>query len=452
MLSRNEDEDYRPLEKQQIAYEFLSDPITKFIFYGGGAGGGKTWLGCEWLLICCYELPGTRWFVGRANITDSRESVLITWRKVCKFHGFTEYTTNEHGIKLLNGSAILFLDLSFYPVKDPMFERFGSMEFTGGWIEEAGEVHSKALDVLRARVGRHFNVEYKLLPKILVTFNPKRNWLYTDVYKPWKEGELSSDSAFIQALPSDNTFLSEDYIQNLESIKDTATKERLLKGNWDYDDDPNTLIDYAAMQDIYTNNFILPDRTDKWIITDVALEGSDKFTIGYFEGMVLIEKRIVPKTNGKEIVGIIQSLRLKYNVPNSRIIYDSDGVGGFLKGFFPGSLAFINNATPEKKDNRHDTKPENYENLKTQCAYKLAEVINGGAMYLRAFSDKSEQEYVNEELEQIKSVDSEKKLRIQSKAVTRQNIGRSPDVADMLIMRMWPLVMPKREGRSSSFS
>ena len=229
--------------KQLLAFKYLADPSVRYLCYGGAAGGGKSWLGCDWLLRCGHSFPGTRWFIGRKNIKDSRESVLVTFDKVARFHGYTAYKKNDDGIKFANGSEIILLDLTFYPKIDPLFERLGSKEFTGGWIEEGGEVHHLAFEVLKSRIGRHLNEEYGLEPKMLITCNPKKNWIYKQIYRPWKQGTLRSDTRFVQALVYDNPFISQDYIDTLESIESRTMRWRRLAGDWEYEDNKNALGD-----------------------------------------------------------------------------------------------------------------------------------------------------------------------------------------------------------------
>lgn len=422
--------------KQRQAYNYLRDDLHKFILYGGAGGGGKSWLGCEWLMQCGLYLPRTRWFIGRNNLKDCRASVLVTWYKVSSFHNFSGYRTSDDGIVFENGSEVIFLDLTYYPKKDPMYERLGSKEFTGGWIEEAGEVHFAAFDVLKSRVGRHMNDVYGIKPKILITCNPKKNWLYRDFYEPWKNGKLNPPYCYVNALPTDNPFLPEEYIQTLEDIKDVATKQRLLFGNWEYDDDPSVLMSYEKIVDLFTNTHVLGGN--KYMTIDVARLGKDDTTIRIWQGLTSIKKLIIPKCRIDELATLIRRLQKEYAVPNSHTIADEDGVGGGLVDILR-CRGFVNNSKPIPIRGEQ----KNYYNLRSQCYFKLADIVNENRMYLKD-EPVNDRERVVKELEQIKQVDIDKdgKIKVIPKEIIKQTIGHSPDEADNLMMRMWFELVP----------
>ena len=67
---------------------------------------------------------------------------------------------------------------------------------------------------------------------------------------------MPQEYCFIQSLYKDNPFTAEEYGKNLSEIKDKVTKERLMFGNWEYDDDETSLISYEAILDLYTNTII----------------------------------------------------------------------------------------------------------------------------------------------------------------------------------------------------
>lgn len=50
------------LSKQENAVYYLKDNETKELLYGGAAGGGKSALGCLWLIEMCQKYEGSRWF------------------------------------------------------------------------------------------------------------------------------------------------------------------------------------------------------------------------------------------------------------------------------------------------------------------------------------------------------------------------------------------------------
>jgi phage terminase large subunit len=423
--------------KQMLAYKRLADDRIRYVVYGGAAGGGKSWLGCEWLMRCCWAFSGTRWFVGRNNIKDSRESVLVTFKKVADSYGFTEYRLTEDGIKFTNGSEILLLDLTYYPKKDPMFERLGSKEFTGGWIEEAGEVHYMAFEVLKSRIGRHRNAEYGLEPKMLITCNPKKNWLYKMFYKPSRDGKLDKDCAFIQALVYDNPFITREYIETLESIKSKQTRLRLLLGFWEYENNKNALVDYDAILDCFTNKKS-GDKVRR-MTADIALKGRDKFIVYSWEGLsgkIEIEK---PIAAADEVEKDLRKKADGLGIRRSNICADSDGLGSYLQDYMKGIRTFQGGTAALDKQ---------YYDLKSQCTYKLADVINAGLLHIEATPE--QQEIIAEELEASLvaydvDADTSKKRAIQKKDV-KAVLGRSPDYYDPIMMRMYYEILPTPKG------
>ena len=69
----------KPTKKQYKAYQYLNPSYygCKYIAFGGGAGGAKSWLGCEWLLQMCYIYPGTKYFIGRNELKRIMQSTYI---------------------------------------------------------------------------------------------------------------------------------------------------------------------------------------------------------------------------------------------------------------------------------------------------------------------------------------------------------------------------------------
>jgi len=420
-----------PNKRQHLAWQVLLDSETNFLLFGGGAGGGKSWLGCEWLLYMCYVYPETRWFIGREELKRLRDSTLQTFFKVCSYHNipFDDYKYNgsDHFIKFKNGSRIDMLDLKFLP-SDQLYERFGSVEFTGGFIEEAGEVHFKAFDALKVRIGRCLNDKYNLTAKIFITANPKKNWLYETFYKPNKSNTLALEYKFIQSLARDNEKLPKEYLKNLDSISDAVTKERLRDGVWEYDDSDTQLFQYDALSDMFTNSHVIQGQSI--ISADIARLGSDKSVFGRWSGFVLEEIKTIDVMTLTSQVEILNNMKQQHSIASSYIVCDEDGVGGGVvdmlhcKGFVNGSKAISSNRK----------KPENYKNLKTQCAYKIAEIINSRQLYIK---DKTHRDTIIQELDAYrrKKIDSDGRLEIYSKEDVKASIGRSPDFADMIIMR-----------------
>ena len=425
-----------PTVKQELVYNALSNPKIDVIFFGGAAGGGKSWVLCESRLANCYQYPGYRSFIGREELKRLMQSTYVTWQKVCQYHKIPQEDWHLNGqynyIEFYNGSRVDLLDLKFLPT-DPLYERLGSLEYTDGAIEEAGEIDFLAYDVLKSRIGRQKNREYNIHPNILITGNPKKNWTYTQFYKPWKEKCLSSNFVFIQSLFSDNPYTAEEYGKQLALITDKQTKERLMNGNWEYDDDPNALIEYDNIIDLFTNP--IQENNDRYLIADIARYGSDKTTISLWNGLICYKQEELKGAGIDVVSNKIKRYSLEERIPYSHIAVDEDGIGGGVVDTIRGIRGFVANTRPF--DNKTTHQPENYQNLKAQCSYKLAEMVNDHKMRINC-DNQAIKTAIIEELEQIKSKDKDKdgKLKIIPKEEVKELIGRSPDWSDNLMMRM----------------
>lgn len=420
-------------QKQEEALKLLTDDEHVEFLYGGAAGGAKSWTGAVWLLFMSLCYPATKWFVGRAELKRITQSTYITFKKVCAQYGVPDEIWNYNGqlnyIEFYNGSRIDFLDLKYIP-SDPLYERYGSIEFTGGWIEEGGEVNFGAYDTLKTRVGRCLNAEYGLRRKLFITCNPKKNWMYDTFYKPWRANRLAGYMAYLACLVQENPFIDPDYIEGLKTTQDKVKRERLLKGNWEYDDNPNALCSHDAITAIFGN--ILGKKTGiNYLTADIARFGSDHARIAVWDGWVIIDYKCFAISKTTDIQLYIIRCQKKYRIPRYRCLADEDGVGGGVVDNCDIE-GFVNNSSP--------LNGENYQNLQAQCGYKLAEHINASDVGVEeGLMSYEEQEEITNELEQLQTwkSDSDGRLMLKPKAEIKLDIGRSPDWRDMFLMRSW---------------
>ncbi len=413
---------------QETAIEYLFDNETTEVLFGGAAGGGKSYLGCAWLILLAIKYPKTRYLLARSKLDNLKKTTLNTFFEICQSWSFKagkhyNFNASSNIITFFNGSEIVLKDLFLYP-GDRNFDSLGSMELTGAFIDEANQVTEKAKNIVASRL-RYKLDEFNLKPKLFMTCNPAKNWTYTQYYKKHKEGELPKHRKFIQSLVDDNEHISKYYKTQLQTL-DEVSKQRLLFGNWEYDTTNDSLINYDSIIDLFDSTGI-PGQ--KYITCDVARFGSDKTVFIVWNGLHIEYIKSLDKSAIDEVVRELKSLQQKYAVNLNNIILDEDGVGGGAKDFFK-CRGFVNNSKPLKK--------ENYQNLKTQCYYKLADLINKGQLGIDC-EDVEVQKCIIEELEQVRSKDQDKdnKLQIIPKDTIKDIIGRSPDYADAMAMRMF---------------
>lgn len=431
------------LTKQEHAIYFLKDKVTEEVLYGGAAGGGKSALGCLWLIEMCQKYPGSRWLMGRSKLKTLKQTTLKTFFELTtklKVKGQFTYHQGDQTIYFNNGSEIILKDLFTFP-SDPDFESLGSLELTGAFIDECSQVDYKAWQMVKSRI-RFKLGEFGLIPKMLGTCNPAKNWTYKEFYKPAKEKALELYRRFIGALPTDNPYLEPSYLQSLLRL-DKNSRERLYFGNWEYDDDPSMLIDYDSIVDYFTTpeeyktGYHIKAEGLKYMTIDVARKGKDKTVFRIWHGWVCIARYSMDKSLVPETVAMARKLAEKNGVALTNIIADEDGVGGGVVDYLRCN-GFVNNSTPlEMLQGKEYVKP-NYDNLKSQCSILMAEMITSRQSG-EICDDDEVKETTSEEMEQVKlkDIDKDGKLSIVPKDVVKEKLGRSPDEWDSIMMRYW---------------
>jgi hypothetical protein len=160
----------------------------------------------------------------------------------------------------------------------------------------------------------------------------------------------------------------------------------------------------------------------------VARYGNDRSVVCLWNGFRCESILQYTKTSITELATYVLEIANKNKVGRSNIIVDEDGVGGGLVDVLR-CKGFVNNSRPIGK--------ENYANLKAQCYYMFADKVNNGEIYVNAVMEDRDALAQELEIVQVRKLDSEQKLNVMEKSKIKDLIGRSPDIADALMMRMY---------------
>jgi len=424
-MARQIEYNFKPLTRQSEALKFLSvDSDVETILYGGAAGGGKTMLGCMWQILRRLKYPGTRSLIGRAKLDTLKKTTMATFFQVANEIGLKAgedfiYNQQSHIIKFSNGSEIILADLFLYP-SDPMMTDLGGLEVTDVFIDEATEITEKAYSIVSSRI-RYKLKEFGLKPKILLTCNPSKGWIYNQFYLPYKNQNLPAHRAFVQALPGDNIHLPDSYVTSLTRLPE-ADRKRLLEGDWEFDNSSDRLYMYDELMRCFREPMNVGEG---YITADIARLGKDRTVLCVWKGLSCIDIVILRQKRQDEVKAEIQRLMNQHQVRLSNVLADADGVGGGLvdslrcREFMNGSKA---------------VRGTQYMNLKADCYFRLGELIDKNEITLPI----KYQEDIVKELELVRRVDPDKegKLRVTSKdTISQRTGGISPDIADAIMMR-----------------
>lgn len=417
-------------KKQSIAWKLLFDDKTNEILYGGSAGAGKSWLGCLWIVTLCLKYGGIRCLIGRTVLQQLKLTTLNTLFETLhamdlKSGDHYTYNGQSNVITFFNKSEIVLKDLAYQP-SDPNYDSLGGLELSAVFVDEAAQIPQLAYNILKSRIRFKLN-EFNLIPKILMTCNPGQVWLKKVFYLPHSDNTLDANKAFVPALPLDNPHLPASYIEMLKSLP-PGQRRRLLEGDWNYEMEADSLFDFDDVSAaIFKHSPKAEDK--KYISVDVARFGTDRSVACVWVGLTVVEILVYTKLSTVELSSEIRNLIAKYGVHPGQVIVDSDGVGGGVADQIRGTN-FVNNAKA-----LHN---QNFANLKSQCYVKLSELFKEGKVSLNVLDTSLVDDLTQELLAvKLKDVDKDNKVQVGSKDDMKKVLGKSPDISDALMMRMY---------------
>ncbi len=250
---------------------------------------------------------------------------------------------------------------------------------------------------------------------------------------------------------ADNPHIPPDEIEKARVEMDNNTyKQEILA---EYVENAGALFKYTALLDVFSNT--IDKSPEKYLIIDVADDGSDKTKFSFWEGLEEYRRETFERLNTEAIVAQTREYQQQDKIPMSNTIVDAIGVGAGVAsnslldgiiGFKSSYGAIRTDQDPVRLPNVHYTNEvplvTDYKNLRSQCVFTLANLVNNHQIASKVTG--RDKEKIIEELStyQDASIGDGKRMATPKEDV-KELIGRSPDDSDTWIMRMYFVIRDK---------
>lgn len=244
----------------------------------------------------------------------------------------------------------------------------------------------------------------------------------------------------------DNPSLPRPELEKAKREMDADTYRQEIMA--EYVDNAGSLFRYTALLDVFTNT--ITKSNEKYLVVDVADDGSDKTVFSFWQGLELYRIEAFERLNTEGIINQIREYAAQDQIPYSQITVDAIGVGAGVAssslldgiiGYKSSYGAMRTDQDPTRLPNVHYLKDAplttEYKNLRSQCIFTLADLVNNHELACRV-PDVRIKERIIEELALYQDASKGDGKRF---ATPKEDIvallGRSPDLSDTLIMRMY---------------
>lgn len=259
-----------------------------------------------------------------------------------------------------------------------------------------------------------------------------------------KLSETDIDWGAFHFKTEDNPFISREELKKAKDELDYNTYMQEYEA--EYLDNKGALFSFTALVDVFTNTVTKDNQ--KYLIIDVAEDGTDKWVFSYWEGLeeYLREEYNLAQHDARDK---IRERASEHRIPFSHILVDAIGVGSNLPSepLLVGIIGYKSSYSPIKTDidivklpNVSYTKDaplvSDYANLRSQCVFTLADLCNNHKIASRVTG--KAKEHILEELPIYQDASKGDGKRFATpKEDVKAIIGHSPDNSDTWIMRMY---------------
>lgn len=460
---------FTPTEKQD---QFLTDLFSgeyKVLGFGGAVRGGKTLAGLMAIFLLCKIFPGSRWAIVREDLPRLRLTTIPSIEKFAPrpFVGPLNHQTMTYTCE--NGSEIVILGEQL--TKDPDLDRFKGLEVNGWLAEEANELSEKTANKMIERMGSWIIQPTTLYPEpvqppalLICTFNPADNWVREWFYEPYTEGRLQKPYYFLQSLPTDNPYNTQDQFDAWKLMPE-PDYNRFIKGDWSAIVDPYQLISYGHIL-AAANVEPVPGRRREGVdvaSAGVTAEGDHDDTV-----FALIDGNIIDGSAASDLgTPWIEThngwdepttaVRAKDRMDEFGILpndykIDSVGVGSgvynWLRRWGKAVRAFVAGATAiprvvpvtprviDPKTGYYAPKPPvvasgyQFSNIRSQAWWEFAQDVKTGKYCIRNPSKLMIRDLTAPRYR----FETERKIRVDTTDEIKERIGHSPDTGTAIVM------------------
>lgn len=427
---------FKPNHKQYEMWNILSDATTRICVYGGAAGGGKSHLGCVWLISQALSCPNTRYVIGRKQLNELKNSTITTFRKIVRDNNlWSEFILNGKGDLVTGDDKILFKNGSEIMLKNLDVDAngellgLGSMDITASFVDECGEVEYEAIRKLLERTRWDLD-KWNKTPKVLVCSNPTNNWLKREVHDKWKRNALPPHIKYVPAKIKDNKAnLPQSYIDTMSmEILGPRKYAQMVEGSWDFYEGIYDLFKPEDLYDCFT--FSGGDMSGQYISVDCAGAGKDSTVFCRWSGFTCCEIKKERLLTAPDIVSQIKQWCSNYNIPATNVIIDVGANTNGPQDWLPYCVKFVANSRPFDED-----QGQTYGMLKDQLIFKFSQMV--AKKQVRIWSKEHMDEIIAQCVEHKIASSDDQKLRVTKKDIIKQKLTKSPDLFDSLYMRFW---------------